>query len=502
MTARAIYSATIALAACGAGATPGEVEVAGASSTVDVAARSDSGAAGEVSPDLAVADADEATKTCPSPCSAWTTCVGDGCVAKPCTSDADCNATPPVPADAPHFCYKGKCAAFQCGVDADCPKGQTCNPFTFLCVDPPKGCTTAKQCDDADPCTTDACQPGGSCQHKPIPGCCDTISDCDDGKPCTIDTCTGGLCVWSSAGKCCSSAKECDDANLCTQDSCQSGVCKHTTAKGCCKSATECDDFDPSSVDGCAAGTCTHVWPGLAATCGGGPCSQNACAKGSCVAGQCTYAPTPGPACCTADAQCLLDGKCQIAQCSALTCSLAPVKGQQGPHLRYRFDAAALNGWTVEKSSASVYFHFGTVAQVSGAGALRYGAPGKITFEDSTANKGAAVSPPFAAPAGAPALRFWTLLDVSPGAAIHQCGIDVHDAATGAKLAALWSKNAQLASGTTGAKWVQQVVVLPPSTAGKTVKLRAWFDQVKYDTSNKDKLGWVLDEIEVLGACP
>ena len=460
-----------------------------------------------VAADLGVA-ADEAIEgdgadpaACDPACAPWFTCATGACVSKVCAVHADCNAPVATPGDPQHWCFKGKCAAYQCSKDIDCPPAQKCNPFTFECVDPPKGCTTVKQCDDADACTTDSCETTGLCAHKVVQGCCHNDFDCADGKDCTTDTCAGGACNWVAKGQCCTDGKtDCVDGNACTQDLCQNGICAHTAAPGCCKSASECDDLDPTSTDGCVGGNCTHVYNGLANTCSGSACTQNACAKGACANGFCSYTKLGGANCCTADAQCLLDGVCQQAACSALTCGLVAVKGS-GPYLRYRFDTTAINGWSVEKSSASVYFHFDALTATSGPGALRYGVPGKVSFEDSTANKGAAVSPAVTLPAS-PTLRFWTLLDVEPGSAIHQCGIDVTDSASGAKLASVWSKNGQLSSGTTGAKWVKQEVVLPANLAGKSVKLRAWFDQLKYDSSNKDKLGWIIDELEILGVCP
>jgi hypothetical protein len=58
-------------------------------------------------------------------------------------------------------------------------------------------CRTAADCDDANPCTQDACGADGSCAITVIPGCrrCNTAAQCDDGDPCSTDSCTGGVCV-------------------------------------------------------------------------------------------------------------------------------------------------------------------------------------------------------------------------------------------------------------------------------------------------------------------
>src|SRR4029077_2573333 len=51
-------------------------------------------------------------------------------------------------------------------------------------------CTTAAECDDANPCTSDACV-DGQCVHAPADG-----AACDDGDLCTQrDVCEGGRCV-------------------------------------------------------------------------------------------------------------------------------------------------------------------------------------------------------------------------------------------------------------------------------------------------------------------
>jgi hypothetical protein len=49
------------------------------------------------------------------------------------------------------------------------------------------GCTSAANCDDANPCTVDACN-SGQCAHAP--------KDCSDGDACTQDTCNpaDGVC--------------------------------------------------------------------------------------------------------------------------------------------------------------------------------------------------------------------------------------------------------------------------------------------------------------------
>jgi hypothetical protein len=97
-------------------------------------------------------------------------------------------------------------------------------------------------CDDANACTTDACDPVVGCQHWAV--------FCNDGNPCTTDTCDPGVgCVytavpwnppsqttpciapeacsgngWCQGGVCVGSFLFCDDRNPCTTDSCFSGI--------------------------------------------------------------------------------------------------------------------------------------------------------------------------------------------------------------------------------------------------------------------------------------
>lgn len=56
-------------------------------------------------------------------------------------------------------------------------------------------CHTDLDCDDANPCSADACVVG-KCQFAVDPQCkqCSTPADCDDANPCTFDKCTGGVC--------------------------------------------------------------------------------------------------------------------------------------------------------------------------------------------------------------------------------------------------------------------------------------------------------------------
>jgi hypothetical protein len=54
-------------------------------------------------------------------------------------------------------------------------------------------CRHATECDDGNPCTSDACDPGSGCTRTPAAGAC------SDGDDCTLDACVGGECVGEIA---------------------------------------------------------------------------------------------------------------------------------------------------------------------------------------------------------------------------------------------------------------------------------------------------------------
>jgi hypothetical protein len=84
-----------------------------------------------------------------------------------------------------------------------------------------------KDCSDADPCTTDSCDPAKGCLHAAAPECCQQGGACGDGRLCIEGACrgvqcascsvdadcgVGALCVGTTVGKRCAAA-------------CQNGAC-------------------------------------------------------------------------------------------------------------------------------------------------------------------------------------------------------------------------------------------------------------------------------------
>ena len=136
--------------------------------------------------------------------------------------------------------------------------------------------SNAKLCDDANPCTSDSCDPVNGCEHAAKAGTCSDGDPCTDGDICSSSACKPG------------NAKVCDDGNPCTSDTCLQGVgCQSKINSGAsCDDAQACTDQDTCN----ATGVCV----GKAKVCDDG----NACTTDKCVAGACaTTAAADGSAC-------------------------------------------------------------------------------------------------------------------------------------------------------------------------------------------------------------
>ena len=150
-----------------------------------------------------------------------------------------------------------------------------------------------EDCDDANPCTADACS-GGECSHLPAAG------ECDDANACTeADACKEGVCDGAGI--------DCDDNDPCSADACDKVKgCGHTGVSG-----LACDDGDVCTpADSCKAGVCL---PGSATDCDdGNPCTDDGCdsAKG------CSHAANILP--CSDGDVCSLGDTCKDAACSAV----------------------------------------------------------------------------------------------------------------------------------------------------------------------------------------
>ncbi len=196
-----------------------------------------------------------------SVCSSKDTCAGGSCVkGKPLACD-DGNSCTIDTCDAKSGC-KHAASSQPCNADDNkCTVDDVCKGGS--CV-----AGALKKCDDAKPCTLDACDTKtGICSHVAAPlegNLCDA-----DGTVCTPkDRCKAGVCLPDKP-------LSCDDNNVCTDDSCDAKAgCKHGANTKPCPDASKC-----TKDEVCKAGKCTTQ----AVVCDdGNPCTKDACdtAKG------------------------------------------------------------------------------------------------------------------------------------------------------------------------------------------------------------------------------
>ncbi len=170
-----------------------------------------------------------------------------------------------------------------CRTSADCVPAGRCDAGTCLAR-----CFTNAECNDSNPCTSDACDATGVCSNTGLPagsagGCaagrvcsgaptnacvqcvsnaqcsaptpiCDVATttcvqcasnlDCDDGNACTTDTCASATCTRTPVV----------DGTACGTGRCGGGSCVIACGDGIVSMATEqCDDGNTSSMDGCSS---------------------------------------------------------------------------------------------------------------------------------------------------------------------------------------------------------------------------------------------------------
>jgi cysteine-rich repeat protein len=158
----------------------------------------------------------------------------------------------------------------------------------------------ALDCNDGNPCTSDACDLKLGCTHTANSAACNA-----DDSACTVgDACSGQKCIAGTA-------KNCADSEPCTADTCdpKTGDCKHDGAaaqgQACDADGNLCTGPDTCK---CTSSFCT------AATCVVGPAlncdDQNPCTTDACDKQKgCTYTPFVDQAGCGLNQWCLA-GKC------------------------------------------------------------------------------------------------------------------------------------------------------------------------------------------------
>ena len=194
----------------------------------------------------------------PSGCGEGKTCVGGKCVAQSC-----------VPGKA--ACV-GALVMVCNGNGTDQEIAQDCASASDACgagVCEAGACTVApKSCDDGKVCTVDACEASKGCTHTLGSGACEDGDACTEG-----DACADGVC---KAG----AAKNCDDGNPCTTDACVAakgctneagsegascasvagGVCKLGQCVASCPFGYEAVEIDKGGVKAISCAAVQQVW--------------------------------------------------------------------------------------------------------------------------------------------------------------------------------------------------------------------------------------------------
>ena len=208
--------------------------------------------------------------------------------------EGNCLGSMPLDCNDSNPCTEDSCDAFAGCVNDDvslpCDDG---NPCTTADTCSAGACVggAASDCDDADVCTDDTCDPSVGCVST------NNTAACDDGNACTAgDTCSAGACLSGPS-------VDCEDGNGCTDDSCDPGT-------GCRNDANTlaCDDGDAcTTADSCSAGTCVG---GPAPDCDdGNQCTADSCVSPTgCESVKVSISCDDGNACTTADT--CSDGLC------------------------------------------------------------------------------------------------------------------------------------------------------------------------------------------------
>jgi len=233
-----------------------------------------------------------------SPCDDKNPCTtSDACSGGKCTSGQmkNCNDNNACTTDSCDT-VSGQCVHTSSGLstcdDNDaCTQDDVCafsmEKSGYVCAGKPL------DCNDANPCTSDQCDPKVGCTHLTNNGVCNDYSPCT-----TDDVCKAGVC----AGK----AINCDDGNACTKDYCDPQI-------GCISKYTDglgCDDGNACTKnDTCFAGACAG---GVYIQCD----DSNDCTSDSCNPNSgCVFKNVSNGAACDDGNQCTTSEKCKEGKC-------------------------------------------------------------------------------------------------------------------------------------------------------------------------------------------
>ncbi|MGE0790417.1 MAG: MYXO-CTERM sorting domain-containing protein [Sandaracinaceae bacterium] len=154
-------------------------------------------------------------------------------VMPPCTSAADCNDSNPCTTD---VCTAGACSHAPTATGTACPDADLCNGDETC--DGAGACVagTPPTCSGTNPCATYSCVAASGCVEMPVAA----GTACSDGNACNgAEVCMGLTCMAGTA-------LDCDDANACTTDTCD-------MTAGCMNApvfaGTSCSDGDMCNGD-------------------------------------------------------------------------------------------------------------------------------------------------------------------------------------------------------------------------------------------------------------
>jgi cysteine-rich repeat protein len=175
---------------------------------------------------------------------------GDACTTGDVCGGGTCGGVGVLPCDDGNPCTSDTCDPVTGCVFTDnddgCDDGNACTTVD-VCESGTCNGYVAPDCDDADVCTTDSCDPVVGCIHVHNTAPCNDLDACT-----TVDVCANGTCVGSSP-------LPCDDGDPCTSNSCDPDTgCAYPTIFPCCgnlvvEAPEQCDDGNQSGGDGCSA---------------------------------------------------------------------------------------------------------------------------------------------------------------------------------------------------------------------------------------------------------
>jgi cysteine-rich repeat protein len=200
---------------------------------------------GEDCDDGNTASADCCSSTClfeavASPCDDEDACTsGDEC-----DGAGACSSGAPVDCDDLNGCTDDACDALTGCVSAPnaaaCDDGDACTTTDVCALGTCTG-GPALGCNDLNGCTDDTCDPVIGCVFV------DNVAPCDDANACTaFDACALGSCVGGAA-------LDCNDADVCTDDSCDPELgCVQLDNTAACDDNDPCTAESCDALTGCA----------------------------------------------------------------------------------------------------------------------------------------------------------------------------------------------------------------------------------------------------------